>query len=330
MKEPTPPLPRLSDDFCPLPLLGNAHLQTVLASWLPVRGAPVADRRHEVVLPDGDRLLLHDHEPPGWRPGDAAVLLVHGLGGSARSGYMLRLTRLLLPHGVRVVRMDLRGSGEGVALARGSYNAACSDDVRAVAEEIGRWAPESPLALVGFSLGGNVVLKLAGEATDRPLPNLARVAAVAPPIDLVGCSEVLGWRRNVLYNLHFVRGLLAQLRQQRRHFPDLPVVRFPRWLSLLTFDELYTAPRGGFASALDYYRRASALPLIPRIQVPALILTARDDPFIPAAPFETLTAPPHIEVRIMPRGGHVGFLGWDGAGGVRWVERRVAEWLLGR
>src|SRR5262249_5576680 len=104
--------------------------------------------------------------------------------------------------------------------------------------------------------------------------------------------------------------------------------RFPKPLTLRLFDELYTAPRSGFAGALDYYRRASSLPFIPRIGVPALIMTARDDPFVAVEPFETLTGLPNVAVRIVERGGHLGFVGWDGAGGIRWAERRVVEWVM--
>src|SRR5207245_750548 len=96
---------------------------------------------------------------------------------------------------------------------------------------------------------------------------------------------------------------------------------------LWLFDDLYTAPQGGFAGALDYYRRASSLPLIPSIPVPTLILTARDDPFVAIESFETLRAGSHVDVQIAPGGGHLGFLGWDGAGGIRWAERRLADWL---
>ena len=93
------------------------------------------------------------------------------------------------------------------------------------------------------------------------------------------------------------------------------------------FDDLYTAPRSGFADAMDYYRRASTFAIIPRIRVPTLILTSRDDPFINVEPFERLSVPSHIEVRILKHGGHLGFLGWDGAGGIRWAERRIVDWL---
>jgi hypothetical protein len=238
-----------------------------------------------------------------------------------------RLAALLVPLGLRVVRVDLRGCGRGIGLARRSYHGGCSDDLRATAAAVNRWSPTSPLVLIGISLGGNIVLKLAGEARDQPVPGLARVAAVAPPIDLERCAALLALPRNRLYDRFFVRHLTAQLRRRQRFFPDRARVRFPRRTTLRLFDDLVTAPLWGFADALDYYRRASSQPIIPRIAVPTFLLTARDDPFVAAESFQALAVPEHIRVCITDRGGHLGFLGWDGNGGIRWAERRVAEWV---
>ncbi len=314
-------------DFRPLPFLSNPHLQTIVASWLPAPTLRARTEVRRVTLDDGDQLVLHDCVPDRWQPGGRAALLLHGLGGSHRSGHVVRMSAALVRGGVRALRMDLRGSGHGIALARRPYHGGCSGDVRAALKAMQRWCPGSPVTLIGVSLGGNIVLKLAGETATHPVPELERVAALAPPVDLVRCSAMLSERRNRFYEAHFLRQLVAQA-ERRQWLLREKAVAFPRSLTLRMFDDLYTARHWGFDGALDYYRRASALPLLANIAVPTLILTARDDPFIAVEPFDTLTGPEHIQVRILPRGGHVGFLGWDGAGGVHWAERRIVEWVL--
>ena len=315
-------------DFKPLPFLGNAHVQTLLGNLLPAPAFRFPIRECRVRLADGDQLLLHETTPPSWRPGDRVALLVHGLGGSHRSGYMQRLAQALVRNGMRVARMDLRGCGRGLPLARRPYHGGCSEDVRACVADIRRGSPSSAVTLIGFSLGGNIVLKLAGEAAQRPVDGLERVAALAPPIDFERCAALLSAPRNHIYEQYFVRGLIRQVRQRQRLFPEDAAIRFPRWMTMRRFDDLYTSPRCGFDGATHYYRSAACLPLLARIQVPAFILTARDDPFIAVEPFEELVAPAHIRVMIMPRGGHLGFLGKSGKGGIRWAEQRIAEWVI--
>jgi len=316
-------------DFRPLPLLGNAHVQTLLAHLFGGSTVRLPTRRHIVWLPDGDGLMLHDTVPSGWTPDRSIAVVLHGLSGSHASGAVQRLSVSLLEKGVRVVRMDQRGAGAGVALARRCYHGGRSDDLRAVIDEVHRWSPSSPILVAGISLGGNVSLKLGGEAAERPVPGLARIAAIGPPIDLARCSDLIAQPRNRFYNYRFSSDLVAEVRLRHEHFPDLPPPRFPRRLTLRHFDEIYTAPYNGFLDAADYYQRSSSAPLIGRITLPTLILTARDDPFIAVEPFEELRLPAHITLRIVPQGGHIGFLGWDGAGGFRWAERRVADWLTG-
>jgi uncharacterized protein len=314
--------------FCPLPFLRNPHVQTVLGALVPGPKCPLPDDRHFVPLPDGDRLVLHNNTPPGWKQGDPLALLIHGLSGSHASPNICRLAALLLARRVRAIRMDQRGAGAGVSLARSVYHAGRSDDVRAALAEMHKWSPTSPLFLIGLSLGGALALRLAGEAADRPVPGLTRLVAVSPPIDLTLCSAMLSLPRNRIYEDNMLRDLLLAARQRQRFFPDMPPLRFPRRrLTMRMFDDLYTAPRSGFSDALDYYHKASCAALVPNIQIPALILTARDDPFIAIEPFEALKAPSNILVRIVNHGGHIGFLGWDGCGGLRWAERRIVEWI---
>ena len=315
-------------DFRPLPFLKNPHVQTVLGALAPGVDCPWPDARRIVRLADGDALVLHNNTPAGWKEGDPLVLLVHGLSGSHLSSHIRRLAALFLARRARVVRMDLRGAGHGIPLARRCYHAGRSDDVRAALEAIHAWSPASPLLLVGLSLGGALALRMAGEAADQPVPGLARLAVVSPPLDLMRCSSLLALPKNRIYEDNFVRDLTLEARLRQRYFPDLPPLRFPRRMTMRLFDELYTAPRGGFADALDYYRQASCFTLVERIQLPTLILTARDDPFIAVEPFEELKVAPHVLVRVVPHGGHIGFLGWDGVGGYRWAERRVVEWTL--
>ena len=174
--------------FQPLPLLSNPHLQTLLGYlWPgPTWSHPILPQI--LWLPDGDALTLYDTIPPGWQPGGPIAMIVHGLTGSHASPQVQRLAQFLLPHGWRVVRMDLRGAGPSIALSRQTYHGGSSDDVRAAIEEVHSWSPASPITAVGFSLGGNLVLKMAGEAAESPIAGLSRVAALAPPIDFVRCA----------------------------------------------------------------------------------------------------------------------------------------------
>lgn len=273
-------------------------------------------------------MVMHDACPTVWRDGDPIVLLAHGLGGCHDSGYSRRLAKNFYCHGARIIRLDLRGAGEGLPLARGSYNAGKSDDVRRCVEKAHSLSPTSPIVIFGVSLGGNLVLKLAGEAASDPVPGLARVVAVAPPIDLEQCSAMLSEKRNRIYENFFVKLLVEQLEQRRGYFPDLPVVTFTKPFRMREFDDRWTAPQGGFRDALDYYHQSSAFRFIPEIRLPTLILTSRDDPFIAVEPFEKVQVPRGVEMHIVNYGGHLGFLGPDGKGGYRWAESRLVEWTL--
>jgi predicted alpha/beta-fold hydrolase len=315
--------------FRPLPLVSNRHLQTVLAMWVKRGRFSVPTLRYIVELRDGDKLVVHENRPSRWAIGDPVAIVVHGLTGSHRSGGVILQALRLFQRGVRTFRLDLRGAGAGFALARKIYNAGCSDDLRAVVELVAKLAHGSPITLVGTSLGGNVALKLAGEAAQWPVPQLARVAALNPPVDLAACTAMIAERRNRAYEMHFVRDLVRNVERRRRVLGE-PAPNFPRRLSLQRFDDLYTAPRNGYADAADYYARCSSAPFVTKATAATLIVSSRDDPFVAVEPIEQLGALPNVELNISDRGGHTGFLGHDGRGGWGWAEAVIARWVVGK
>src|SRR3954449_9692988 len=245
--------------FEPHPWLRAGHAQTIAGRYLPSGRLDLPSISHEVAMKDGDRLSVLESAPAGWRPGDPASVLVHGLAGCAGSPYVVRLARKLVAMGIRVVRMNLRGAGSGFGLARGIYHAGRSDDLREVVAWLAERAPRSPIALVGFSLGANLTLKLAAEGSGRPLEGLDCVIAATPPIDLAACARAMQRRENRIYDWNFVRWLRVQVDRLHRRFPDLGEPGLDRVRSVYEFDDRYTAPRNGFASADDYYARSSAL-----------------------------------------------------------------------
>jgi uncharacterized protein len=316
--------------FRPHPLLRGGHAQTVAGVFLPGRRDRYRARRHRVALPDGDQIVLHDDCPPGWRPGKRAALLVHGLGGCHESLYMQRIAHKLAARGVRSFRMDLRGCGAGLELSRLPYHSGRSDDAADAIRALEQIAPNSPVTLVGFSLGGNITLKLAGELADRPCGNLDSTMAVCPPVDLAACSRQIRKRSNRLYDRYFVRLLMQQVAERRRRLPAAPTSRFARLpRSLWEFDDAFTAIVWGFGTADNYYAEASSLPLLAEIRLPTLILSARDDPMIPPRVLESASLPPAVRLHMTDRGGHLGFVGRRGVDADRrWMDWRVVDWVL--
>ncbi|MGC4004112.1 MAG: alpha/beta fold hydrolase [Pirellulales bacterium] len=269
--------------FRPARWIGGAHAQTLGGVFLPYPRPTYRATRHQVVLDDGDRLILHDDCPKGWRHGRRTVLMIHGLTGSHRSGYMERTAAKLNARGIRTFRMDLRGCGAGAGLARFPYHSGRSDDAAAALREIARLCPDGPTTLVGFSLGGNIALKLLGELENRPCGGLDSGIAVCPPVDLSRCANGIGRFPNSIYNRHFVKSLLKHVGKVTRHFQaDAPMPKLPRTpKGIVEFDDLYTAPLGGFVDGETYYRECSGLRFLHAVGRPTLIMAAENDPMIP-------------------------------------------------
>jgi predicted alpha/beta-fold hydrolase len=323
--------------FLPPWLFRNGHVQTlagtyVFGRWKSRYRLPIETEsiRH-VTLADGDQLAYHDDCPPDWQPGDPVALILHGLAGSHESPYMLRLARRFYQQNVRSIRLNWRGCGTGISLARYPYHSGRSDDLQAVIQSIQTLCPDSPLSVIGFSMGGNVILKLLGEAGGNSAGNagICRAVAVCPPIDLTTTIDHISNGLASAYNSYFAKTCVNNIRSRQQVRPDAIVPddwfsRPPR--SMREFDETFTAPVCGFSSAADYYTRCSANQFLPTIAVPTLIIAAQDDPVIPFAPFTKAVLSSWTQLRAPRHGGHVGFVTHAGPG---WLDQQILNWTLG-
>lgn len=317
--------------FRPHPLFTNGHAQTLAGYAWPRRLLLLRRRDQERVFevePDV-RLLAHCRWQPLEKHRRPTMLLVHGLEGSSASRYMIGTAEKAYNLGFNVIRLNLRNCGDTEHLTPTLYNSGLSGDIRAVIRELIEHDGLQTIFLVGFSMSGNIVLKLAGEDGERVACRVAGICAISPSVDLSACAEAIERRSNWVYQHSFMRSLRRRIRNKQKLYPelydtsDLHLVR-----TIREFDERYTALDGGYKDADDYYRRASALPLIPNICVPSLIIHAQDDPFIPFQPLArgAVTDNPYVLLLAPERGGHVGFVAADAHAEDRfWAENRAVE-----
>ncbi len=315
--------------FQPRRGLRGGHLQTIANFLLPRRIVlPAAEQRLVEVEP-GIKVLCHCHWQKDRRQA-LTVIVVHGLEGSSESEYMLGVAAKGLAAGMNIVRMNQRNCGGTDGVSPTLYHSGRSPDVAGVAQDLIERDRISRLALAGFSMGGNLVLKLAGEWGRQGPPQFRAVAAVCPATDLAASADALHLRSNRLYEYYFLWKLRSRLRTKARLFPDVfDPSRLRGVASLRDFDDKITAYYCGFAGASDYYARAAAANVVDRIAVPALVLHAADDPFIRILPGtrEKLLSNPNITFLETADGGHCSFLAQPNGDDGRWAERQVIEFL---
>ena len=316
------------------PRFNGGHLQTLFA-WARRRHfprLPEPEPRYFDVTPDA-RVLAHCHwhERPTAHP---TLLLLHGLEGSSMAHYMGGIADKAWAAGWNVVRLNQRNCGHTEHLSRGLYHSGLTHDPLFVMRELIARDHLPEIAIAGYSLGGNLTLKLAGDLGDDAPAELTAVCAVSPTMDLARCVDALERRANYPYQWNFVRNLKARMRRKAAIFPGaFSLEPLGRIWTVRAFDETYTAPHHGFRDAADYYHRASALRVVDRIRVPALVLTAEDDPFVPADTFrdQALTANPQITVVVTPHGGHCAYVARDAVGyDGYWVEREIVRFVEAR
>ena len=223
----------------------------------------------------------------------------------------------------------MRNCGSGKGLARHIYHSGRSEDIFESIKALKRGHPESPIILIGFSLGGNLVLKLAGELGDIGKEFLRGVIAVSPPVDLYSSVQMMGDPANAMYERYFYKLLRADVHYRHRKFKDLPRIHLPRNLKLYEFDQLYTAPTCGFNSVDDYYNKCSSAHFVPDITIPTKILLAEDDPIISASSLDSIKIPSSVDLFKTKRGGHMGYLGTPGSEkGFYWLDSVLVDWIL--
>lgn len=311
-------------------MIPGGHMQTIVGAYLSGHSRSYRATQHQVDLGDGDRLVLHDDCRDSWQPQDRVALMLHGVSGCHGSPYLVRIGGKLNDIGVRTFRMDMRGCGAGARLAQHPGHAGRSEDARAAILKIHELCPDAPLTIIGFSMGGNISLKLAGEVGGQPLANLDSVVAVAPPIDLVACGENIDIGLNRVYSRSFSRRLVRFIHDRREQMPrlaELSLRPIPR--SVVEFDDRFTAPLSGFRDVWDYYTQSSAMSRMNNIALPTLIVTAEDDPVIPPEMFRRADLSPSTELLLTKQGGHVAYIARSkGDDPDRWwMDWRVVDWV---
>jgi hypothetical protein len=308
-------------------LLWSGHLQTIAGALL---------KRKFLLPPPEERLFRVDAETQlkgmcSWQPGkrkDAPVIVtVHGLEGSSESNYAVGIAEKAYARGFHAVRLNQRNCGGTERLTPTLYNSGLSGDYRAVLFELVAEGFQN-IYFVGYSMGGNLVTKMAGEFGEEAPKELRGVAAVCPAMDLAACADALEKPGNFLYERHFVEGLMVRYRRKAELYPELYARDgFGKVRTIQEFDDAITAPAFGYKDAEEYYEAAGAKKVIGQVRVPLLLIAAQDDPLVPYESFLRARAGENPCVRFVApeHGGHCGFISrFEGAERF-WAEERVVE-----
>jgi hypothetical protein len=316
-------------EFVPRRGFRGGHVQTLASFFLPRRITQPSSEKRLIEVEPGVQVLCHCH----WqkdRQNALTMIIVHGLEGSSESQYMLGIAAKGTAVGMNVVRMNQRNCGGTDALSPTLYHSGRSQDIAAVAQNLMDQDQISRFALAGFSMGGNLVLKLAGEWGKEAPPQFCAVVAVCPSINLAASADALHLPANRLYEFYFMWQLRRRLRMKAHLFPEaFDTSRLHGVTTLRDFDDKITAYYCGFAGASDYYERSAAANVVDRIAVPTLILHAANDPFIRILPETRQKILSNLNIAFVETedGGHCSFIAEADGDDGRWAERQVVEFL---
>lgn len=318
------PLIQPSDYQAPLGLR-NRHLQTVLPALL--RRVPlVTAERERITTPDDDFL---DLDWARQQPSNRLAVLTHGLEGSSRGPYCQGMARAFVEAGWNVLAWNFRGCSGAANRQLRSYHSGATDELQLVLDHVFAHSHYRQIALIGFSLGGNLSLKYLGDTGEALDPRIRGAVAFSVPCDLAASARQLEASGNRIYMRRFLKSLRRKTTEKIRRFPDLLQDHgLASMRSFAEFDEAYTAPIHGFHSAEEYWERCSCRHGFPRIRIPTLLVNALDDPFLTPEcfPFDIARAHPQFHLETPEHGGHMGFIRFNREGRY-WSERRAVEFL---
>lgn len=304
-------------------LLQNRHMLTIYPSLFR-RVNPVAYRRERITTPDDDFLDL-DFSSNG---NDRVVLILHGLEGDSRRKYVLGMVHIFNNAGFDTVSMNFRGcSGEPNKQLR-FYHSGETGDLHTVVQYLVSLKKYKAIHLVGFSLGGNVLLKYLGEQGKGAVGVIRSAVAISVPCDLKGSSAELEKKHNIVYMQRFIRDLGYKLKLKQALYPDnINLDNYTSIRSFRQFDDRYTAPMHGFRDALQYWEACSSRRFLEHIRVPALLINAKDDPFLgrDCFPYNMAADSPYFFLETPQQGGHVGFVRFGDDS--YWSEKRALAFL---
>lgn len=320
-----------SKPFVPHRIIKQGDAQTLVAYVWPGRIRPRENTTDEVRLfqVESNTQVLARCRWQSDRAKHPTLVIWHGMEGSTASAYMLTTADKAFRAGFNVVRVNFRNCGGTEHLSPTLYHGGLTSDLRIVIDELIARDGLTRIFIAGFSLGGNMVLKLAGDYGDHPPAAVKAVCTVSPSVNLRASTELMAQPRNWIYEQDFLRRLRHRIRVKEKLFPDLyDSTGLRRIRSIREFDDRYIAPMFGFENADDYYAKASSLPVIGRIRIPTLMIHAMDDPFIPFAPLRdrSIAANPYVLMIATEHGGHVAFMSANPHDEDRfWAENRVVE-----
>ncbi len=294
--------------------------------WRRNFNLPPSDDRLFQVDPES-RLLAHCHWQPRNRLQAPVIAIVHGLEGSSDSNYARGIAEAAFSRGYNAIRLNQRNCGGSEAFTPTLYNSGMSGDYRAVCEELIRDG-YSEIFFVGYSMGGNLVLKMGGEYSERAPAQLRGICAVCPALDLAACADALERWDNYFYQRHFVSGLMERYKRKAQSMPErYPLTDFGAVHSVRRFDDLITAPNFGYRDAQEYYEAASASRVLKDLKIPTLLVTAKDDPFVPFSSILQAGAADHPAIQLVApyHGGHCAFVSNQPGIERFWAEQRVVE-----